>query len=49
MNITPQILIEETYNYYGKKASLPMAVEFIDQFGCATPGRFFDWICNQDK
>lgn len=48
MDITAQNLIEETYNYYGLKASLKLAVEFIEQFHCATPGSFYEWV-NRDN
>lgn len=49
MIINPQLLIEETYNFYGLKASLAAATEFIKQFGSATPGSFYDWVHKAEK
>lgn len=46
MEIAARNLIEETYNYYGLKASLQLAMDYLEQFGCATPGSFLDWIKN---
>lgn len=48
-NITPQLLIEETYNYYGLKAELSVAKEFISRHISATPGIFYEWIKGETK
>lgn len=49
MNITPQLLIEQTYNFYGFKADLSSAVEFINRVVSATPGSFYDWVMKQQS
>lgn len=49
MDVTPQALIEQTYNYYGLKADLAAAAEFIKLFVCATPGGFYEWLLRQDS
>ncbi len=46
---TPQMLIEQTQNYYGLKADLSAAIEFISQHVPATPGAFYDWITKKNK
>lgn len=43
-SITPQILIDETHNYYGLKAELSAAIEFISHNVSATPGSFYEWV-----
>ena len=48
MDIVAKNLIEETYNYYGLKASLSLAIAYLEQYGCATPGSFLDWIQNRN-
>lgn len=48
-SITPDHLIEETYNYYGLKAELSAAKEFISRNMSATPGSFYDWIMSKAK
>ena len=48
MDIVAKNLIEETYNYYGHKASLSLAMDYLQQFGSATPGSFLDWIQNRN-
>lgn len=47
MNITPQLLIEQTQNFYGLKAELSAAVEFLNRAVGATPGSFYDWVMDK--
>jgi len=49
INNNPQMLIEQTQNYYGLKADLTAAMEFISQHVQATPGAFYDWIMKKNK
>ncbi len=44
MELTPSMLIEETYNYYGIKADLSAAIDFVNQHASVTPGAFYDWM-----
>lgn len=44
MELTPLMLIEETHNYYGLKADLSAAIDFISRNAPATPGAFYDWV-----
>ena len=37
-------LIEETHNYYGLKAEIEAAAEFLTLCGVPTPGAFYDWV-----
>lgn len=46
MELTPLMLIEETYNYYGLKADLSAAIDFVSRNAPATPGAFYDWVMN---
>ena len=48
MEISPQSLIELTYNFYGLKADLSSAVEFLQRNVLGTPGAFYDWMTKQD-
>lgn len=48
MEITPQSLIELTYNFYGLKADLSAAAEFLRRNVLGTPGAFVDWMAKQD-
>lgn len=48
-SITPQILIEETHNYYGLKAELAMATDYISHNVSVTPGSFYEWIISKTK
>lgn len=47
IDITPETLIEETYNYYGIKAELEAAIEFLSHQVHATPSSFMEWICRK--
>ncbi len=47
MNLTPQMLIEQTQNFYGLKADIAAAIEFIDHCVSATPGSFYEWVTRQ--
>lgn len=44
MEITPQILIDMTYNFYGAKADLAAAMEYLRLTECPQPGAFYDWM-----
>lgn len=48
-SITPQTLIEETHNYYGLKAELAMAIDYISHNVSVTPGSFYEWIMTKTK
>lgn len=43
-----QLLVDDTQNYYGLKADISAAVEFITRNITATPGAFYDWIMRQN-
>lgn len=47
MSITPQSLIDLTYNFYGVKADIASAVEYLNHNTSATPGSFCDWFQKQ--
>lgn len=47
MDITPQMLIEQTQNFYGLKAELATAIEFIERGLGSTPGSFYEWMIRQ--
>lgn len=47
MKFTPQMLVEQTYNYYGLKADIAAAAQFIEKYVSATPGAFYEWVNNQ--
>ncbi len=46
---TPQMLIEQTQNYYGLKVDLSLAMEYISQHVHVTPGAFYEWITKKNK
>jgi len=43
-NLTPEMLVKETHNYYGLKADLHHAIEYLSNQVHATPGNFYDWL-----
>lgn len=45
--LSPQSLIEQTHNFYGLKADLAAAIEFIEKQVVPTPGSFYDWMMTQ--
>lgn len=49
MELTAQMLIEQTHNFYGLKAELSKAKEYLANFVGATPGGFYDWVHQQNS
>lgn len=48
MEISAEMLVEQTYNFYGIKSSHAMAREFMAlATGAVTPGSFFEWVSRQ--
>ena len=47
MELTPQMLIEQTQNFYGLKADLATAIEYLDRYAGVTPGSFYEWVIQQ--
>lgn len=41
------MLIDQTQNFYGLKAALADAEEFLSAVVHATPGSFYDWMTRQ--
>ena len=48
-SLNPQLLLDQTQNFYGLKADLSAAIEFIEKQVSATPGAFYDWFMTQRK
>lgn len=48
MEIAPQSLVKLTYNFYGFKADLSAASEFLTRNVSGTPGAFLDWMMKRD-
>lgn len=44
MDITAQTLIEQTFNFYGFKAELTKANEYLAHAIGASPGGFIEWL-----
>lgn len=49
MNLTPQMLIEQTQNFYGLKVDIQVAIEFLNQVVGATPGSFYEWVSKRQS
>lgn len=49
MNFTPQLLVEQTHNFYGLKADIAAAAEFLKLFVGATPGSFYEWVTRDQR
>jgi len=48
-SITPQALIEQAENFYGFKAKLNDAIDYLERGNAVSPGNFIDWLSRQKK
>ena len=44
MNITAEDLIMDLHNFYGERADVFQAVEYMSNTNHPTPGGFHDWL-----
>lgn len=49
IKFTPQLLIEQTQNFYGLKADIAAATEFLKLVVGATPGSFYEWVTRDQR